>query len=165
VPCWPISEKQSLSSTSAQVGDTWSLKGSIAQLDSQNRKFAPILNITEAKNAHFFVCKRTGFTHQRLKEFVNMTLTRVSSHWLWHESSHSVKNVTRVESPSFSTWLRRVQVTKNRDSNHWLCSRYQIFITVQQSSSFTGDKTFTIGFWFISIGAFFQRNLSFTFFF
>ena len=48
-------------------------------LDSQNRKFAPILNITEAKIAHFFVCKRTGLTHRRLRVFVKMTLTRVSS--------------------------------------------------------------------------------------
>jgi len=45
--------------------------------------------ITEAKNAHSFVYKRTGFVHQELRDFVKMTLTQVSSHWL---------NVTRVES-------------------------------------------------------------------
>ena len=49
------------------------------------------------------MCKRTGFVHQELRDFVKMTL--FSSHWLWLESSHSVKNVTRVESPFFSTWL------------------------------------------------------------
>jgi len=30
-----------------------------------------------------------------------MTQTRVFSHWLWLDSSHSVKNMNRVESPSF----------------------------------------------------------------
>ena len=49
--------------------------------------------------------KGTGFVHQELRDFVKVTLTRVSSHWLWLESSHSVKNVTRVVSPVFSTWL------------------------------------------------------------
>ena len=33
------------------------------------------------------------------------------------------------------------------------------------SLSFTGDKAFTIGFWFMPIGASFRRNLSFTYFF
>ena len=42
VLCWPHSEKQSLRFTSVQ-------KGSTAQLDSQNRKFDPVLIITEAK--------------------------------------------------------------------------------------------------------------------
>jgi len=37
------------------------------------------LIITEAKNAHFFVCKRSGFVHQELRDFVKMTLTRVLS--------------------------------------------------------------------------------------
>jgi len=69
--------KQSLRSTSTQGGDTWSLKCSIAQLHRENVKFAPILIITETKNAHFFVCKRTGFVHQELKDIVKMTLTRV----------------------------------------------------------------------------------------
>jgi len=103
VPCWPLSE--SLRSTSVQVGNTWFLKCSTEQLDRQNKIFAPILIITEAKYAHFSVCKRIGFVHQELKDFVKMTLTQVSSHWLWLESSHSVKNVTSVEFPFFSTWL------------------------------------------------------------
>ena len=34
-------------------------------------------------------------------DFVKMTQTRVFSHWLWLDSSHSVKNMNRVESPSF----------------------------------------------------------------
>jgi len=50
---------------------------SIAQLGRLNRKFPPILIIIEAKNAHFFVCKRTGFVYQELRDFVKMTLTRV----------------------------------------------------------------------------------------
>ena len=82
---------------------------SIIRLESQNRKFALILIITGPKNDHFFVCKQTGFVDQRLWDFAKMTLTRVSRHWLWLESSHSVKNVTWVESPSFSTWLESSQ--------------------------------------------------------
>ena len=50
------------------------------------------------------VAALTGFVHHRLRYFVKMTLTRVSSHWLW-KSSHSVKNVTRVDSPSFLNLL------------------------------------------------------------
>ena len=62
---------------------TWSLKCSIERLHRQNRKFALILIITEAKNAHFFKCKRTGFVHPRLRDFVKITLTQVSSQWQW----------------------------------------------------------------------------------
>ena len=80
--------KQSLTSNSVEVGDTWSLKCSIAGLDRQIRNFAPILIITEAKNANFFMCKRTEFVHEELRDFVKMTLARLSSHWLWLESSH-----------------------------------------------------------------------------
>ena len=52
----------------------------------------------------FFVCKRTVFVHQELRDFVKMTLTRVSSHWLWLECSQVAifPNVTGV------------RVTKNR---------------------------------------------------
>jgi len=78
-----------------------------------------MLIITEAKNPHFFVCKRTGFVHQELSDFVKMTLSRVIDCdsirvilWkTWLESSRvtiffkvtrdeskSPKIVTRVES-------------------------------------------------------------------
>jgi len=117
VLCWPLNESK-VSGLPLQVGDIWSLKCSAARLDRQNRKFPPILIIAEAKNAHFFVCKRTGFVHQELRDFVKMTLTRVSSHWVWLESSHFVKNVTRVESPFFSTWLESSPNHQNRDSSH-----------------------------------------------
>jgi len=51
------------------VGNTQSLKCSIERLDKQNRKFAPILIITEAKNPRFFVCKRSGIVQQVLIDF------------------------------------------------------------------------------------------------
>jgi len=41
----------------------------------------------------------------RLRDFAKTTLTLISSHWLRLESSHSVKNVPRVASPLFSSWL------------------------------------------------------------
>ena len=111
--------KANLRSTSVQVMNTSHLGYSITRLESQNRKFAPISIITGPKNDHFFVCKQTGFVNQRLWDFANMTLTRVSSHWLWLESSHSVKNVTRVESGHHLSQCdsSRVRVTKNRDSS------------------------------------------------
>jgi len=58
---------------------------------------------TEAKNAHFFKCTQSGFVYQELRDFVEMSLTRVSSHWLWFESS--LLNVTRFvsESPKIVT--------------------------------------------------------------
>jgi len=98
--------KANLRSTSVQVMNTWPLGYSITRLESQNRKLAPILIITGPKNDHFFVCEQTGFVDQKLWDIAKMTLTRVSSYWLWLESSHSVKKVTRV------------RVTKNRDSSH-----------------------------------------------
>ena len=71
--------KQSFRSLSTQVGETWSLKCSIAWLDRQNKKVPTILIITEAKYVHFFVCKRTGFVHQRLKDFVKWLRFSVSN--------------------------------------------------------------------------------------
>jgi len=43
-----------------------------------------------SKKCLFFACKRIGFVHQELRDFVKMTLTRVES--------ESPKIVTRVES-------------------------------------------------------------------
>jgi len=122
----PLVKAKSQVCASTQVGVTGSLKCSIAQPDSENRKFPPILIITEAKNPHFFVCKRTGFVLQELRDFVKTALTRVSSQWLWLESSYSVKNVTRVETPSFSTC---VESSSSHQKlwlvlSHWLESRY-----------------------------------------
>ena len=77
--------------------------------------------ITEAKNAHVFVCKRTGFVYQEVRDFVKMTLTRVivceSSRvilWkIWFESIRVTVflNVTRVE-PESPKIVSRVPVTK-----------------------------------------------------
>jgi len=49
------------------------------------------LIISEAKNANFFKSTRGGFVYQELRDFVKMS--RVTD----CDSSHSVKNVTRVE--------------------------------------------------------------------
>ena len=73
-----------------------SINCSKGRLDRQNRKFAPILVITEAKSAFFFKCTRSGFVYQELRDcrkdsdssLESLTATRV-------ESSHSVENVTR----------------------------------------------------------------------
>jgi len=56
---------------------------------------------TEGKNAHLFVCKRTGFVRQRPRDFVKKTLTPVI-YCDWSRIESSVKNLTRVESPFFS---------------------------------------------------------------
>ena len=55
-----------------------------------------------------------------LRGFVKMAWIWVSSHWLRLESSHSVKNVTRVKSSNHLSQgvSSRVRVTKNRDSSH-----------------------------------------------
>jgi len=103
VPQW----KANLRSTSVQVMNTWPLGYSITRLESQNRKFAAILIITGPKNDYFFVCKKLGLLIQRLWDFAKMTLTRVSSHWLWLDSSH------HLSQPDSS----RVRVTKNHDSS------------------------------------------------
>ena len=112
--------KRSVTSTSMQIGETWSLKCTIVRLDRQNRKFPPVLIITEAKNDHFFVCKRTGFVHQELRYFEKMTLTRVTDFdssrlilWkTWLESRTIFLNVTRVESESTKIVTRVESLTR-----------------------------------------------------
>jgi len=74
--------------------------------NSQNRRCAPTFVIAEAQKAHFVVWKRIGFVNPMFADFVKMTLTRVSGHWLWLKSSHSLQNVTRVELPSFLSVTR-----------------------------------------------------------
>ena len=117
----PPQWKANLRSTSVQVMNTWPLGYSITRLESQNRKFAPILIITGPKNDHFFVCKQTGFVNQRLWDFAKMTLTRVSSHWLWFESSRVILWKTWLESSHHLSQCdsSRVRVTKNRDSSRF----------------------------------------------
>jgi len=120
-----------LRSTFVQVMNTWPLRYRITRLESQNRKFAPILIINGPKNDHFFVCKQTGFVDQRLWDFAKMTLTRVSSHWLWLRSSRVILwktwiessrviiflNMTRVESESPKI-MTRVKSSRVIDSSH-----------------------------------------------
>jgi len=64
------------------------------------------------KIAQFFVCKRSEFVHQELRDFVKMTLIRVSSHWLWLESSRVILR---------KTWLE--------------CSRVPVFLNVTRFES------------------------------
>ena len=108
--------KANLRSTSVQVMNTWPLGYSIKRLESQNRKFVPISINAGPKNDHFFVCKQTGFVNQRLWGFEKMTLIRVSSHWLWLESSH---HLSQHDSS-------RAKVTKNRDSSRVIDSSHAI---------------------------------------
>jgi len=53
-----------------------------------------------------------------------MTLTRVPSHLLWLEPSHSLKNGTRLEvlKHRFSTWLVSSHLKSLCESSHWLQS-------------------------------------------
>jgi len=44
---------------------------------NQNRKFVPILIITEAQTVPFFVSKWAGFVQQIFGDYAKMTLTRV----------------------------------------------------------------------------------------
>ena len=51
---------------------------------------------TRKKRFSFPATRNPGF--KTFPRIGNTALTRVPSHWLWLESSHSVKNVTRVDS-------------------------------------------------------------------
>ena len=94
VPCWSLSEKQTLRSTSVQIGDTWSL-----------RQHSTTRHLTEN------LCQSWSSLKQKMLIFC------VQTNWVCPsetqrfckndclESSHSVKHVTRVESPCYSTWL------------------------------------------------------------
>ena len=57
-----------------------------------------------------FVCKRTGFVHHMLREFVKMTLTWVSSHWLWLELSRVILCKTWLESSWVTNFLKVTRV-------------------------------------------------------
>jgi len=59
-------------------------KCSNERLGRQNRTFSLILIITEAHNAHFFVCKPNGFAQTELRDFAKMTLTQVILWKTWH---------------------------------------------------------------------------------
>jgi len=65
---------------------------------SKNRTFTPILTVTEAKKAHFFVHKRTGFVNHMFWRLKKMTLTRPASHWLWLESNWAIWSKMWLES-------------------------------------------------------------------
>ena len=61
------------------------------------------------------MCKQAGFVNKMFRDFVKISLTRASLHYLWLELLG--KNVARVDSSHyrFSAWL---------ESSHWLESRY-----------------------------------------
>jgi len=112
VPCWPFREKQGLKSPSVMVRNTSYLKYRITRLESLNRKFAPILIITEGKNDNFLACKQTGLVDHGLSQRFckndsdsrpeSLMLTRVESFCEKRDSSPVaiVPNVTCVESDS-----------------------------------------------------------------
>jgi len=80
-----------------------------------------------------FLCVQTNWVcPSGTQRFGKMTLTLVSSHWLWLDSSHSVKNVTRVESRHHFSQRdsSRIRVTKNRHSSRWLESRYHCLFVI-----------------------------------
>jgi len=82
----------------------------------QNRKFPPIVINTEVKSAHLFVCKRSGFAHQELRDFVKMTLTRVSSYWLCDSTRIILWKTWLESSPSHQkSWFESNRVI---DSSH-----------------------------------------------
>jgi len=109
--------------------NTWPLGYCTTQLESQNRKFVPISIITGPKNDHFFVCKQTGFVNQRLWDFAKMTLTQVSSHWLWLESNRVIMWKTWLESSQHlsqrdSSLVRVTKIVTRVESSRWLESCY-----------------------------------------
>jgi len=111
-----------------------------------------MLIITEAKKVHFFVCKLIGSLSNMFRDFVKMTLTRVSNHCLWLESHHSVqiRDSSRVSNStlhdsSHGIWLldssyvekrwwvesfgkKRFSTYRWETSSHWLQSRYHWYL-------------------------------------
>ena len=105
--------KQSLRSTSVRVGDTWSLKCSIARRDSQNRALRQSW-LSLKQKAHFFLCK--GICLSEAQRFCkndsdssleSLVVIRVESFCEKRASSHQFSQRD----------LSRVRVTKNRDSS------------------------------------------------
>ena len=127
MPCWSsVKAVSGLPLCNLGKLQICSIKCNIARLDRQNRKFLPVLIITETKRAHFFVCKRTGFDHEELRGFVKMTLTRVSSRWLWLELSRVILWKTWLESSHRFSQRDSSRVTKNRDSSRVIDSNHAI---------------------------------------
>jgi len=97
-----------------------SINCSKGRLDRQNRKFAPILVITEAKNAFFFKCTRSGFVYQELRDCrKDSDSSRVESFCGKRDSVESSHHFSQ-------RYPSRVRVTKNRDSSRVIDSSHTI---------------------------------------
>ena len=96
---------------------TLRIYSSITRLESQNRKFPPILIITGPKNDHFFVCKQTRFVDQG---------SEILQTWLWLEYRVIDCGLSRVESFCEKRDSSRVRVTKNRVSSWVIDSSHAI---------------------------------------
>ena len=108
--------QQSLRSHSVQAGDTWSLKCSIARVDSQNSTFAQAWSPLKQKCS--FLCVQT--------HWVCLSGTQ---RYCENDSDLSLESLTRtrVESPFSQQDSSRFQVTKivtRVEASHWLESRY-----------------------------------------
>jgi len=115
-----LQRKANLRSTSVKVMNTLPLGYSMTRLENQNRKFAPILIITGPKMIISLYANKLG---------LSIRGSEILQKWLWLESrviivtrvksSHSVKNVTRVESSHHLSQrdLSRVRVIIKRDSS------------------------------------------------
>jgi len=125
---WPISENQYLRSTSAQVGNTWSSKGSIARPDSQDRNFAPILNVTEAIKCSFLCVKPNGVCPSKAQRYStndtdtsleSLIVTRIESFCEKRRSSRVTifLNMTRVEIESPKILTRVIDIESRYHCN------------------------------------------------
>ena len=77
------------------------------------QKISPNLDHHWSKNSSFLCVQTNWVCPSGTQRFCKNDSD--SSQWLWLESSHSVKNVTRVELPKIVIRL---------ESSHWLESRY-----------------------------------------
>jgi len=108
------------------AGNTWSLKRRITRLESQNRKFAQIFIVTEAKSAHFcgqtkWVCPSGApriFKNDSDSSLKPLIVTRIESFCKKRQSRRVTIFCQRDSS--------RVRVTKNRDSTRVTDSGYAI---------------------------------------
>jgi len=122
-PQWKVN----LRSTSVQVMNTWHLGYSITRLESQNRNLRQFWSLLDQKMIISLYAKKLGLLIRG---------SEILQKWLWLEcriidcASSGVepfcKNVTRVESPSFSTLLESSQSHQKSwlESSHRLESRY-----------------------------------------
>ena len=122
VPCWPLilSESKVVSAPSNASWGNLILKMQHNTSKQAKQKISANLDHHSSKKCSFLCVQTNWVCPSGTQRFCKNDF--VSSHWLWLESSHSVKNVTRVES---SHHFSQRDSSRAIDSSHAITTSQQ----------------------------------------